>query len=253
MPALSPQDATTYWLSRRTGNDQFLLYGFDETGRSTRDLRALLAHRAARIPDLGLRVRERRFAYPVWAPGAVDDEQIVEHELPDSHWSNVVAALGDVVDERLRAEERAWRLHLYRAVRDAPAGDGPAVIAVLQLSHALADGRRATAITRSLFAAELPPDDAARSTAFPTGTHTLKDAAAELVSFFGMPIALGRTMIRGLAADRARRELAAAPLAERLRRPLPKRRRHCSITGPSRDRMRFGCWSVVICGYRVAR
>ncbi|MGY2061719.1 wax ester/triacylglycerol synthase domain-containing protein, partial [Nocardia gipuzkoensis] len=196
MPELTPQDATRYWLSRRTGNDLFLLYCFDEPAGSTAELRTLLIRRAAGIPDLRLRIRERRFAYPAWTPCDIADDQIVAHAVaPD--WANVLVALGELVGERLDAGERAWRLHLYRGVRGGPAGAEPALIAVLQLSHALADGRRAAAIARALFAAEPAPtaisesdgDVVSRAAAerVPTmlpepGSRYPKDLAAELGS-----------------------------------------------------------------------
>ncbi|WP_198036870.1 WS/DGAT domain-containing protein [Nocardia sp. BMG51109] len=152
MDALTPQDATRYWLSHRTCNDLFLLYCFTDTGRSADDLRASVAARSARIPDLSVRVRERRFGYPVRVPRGFTGDQVVEHRLDEPGWPNVVAALGDLLGEGVRADEYAWRLHLFRGVVGAPGGADPALVAVLQLSHALADGQRAAAVARALFA-----------------------------------------------------------------------------------------------------
>ncbi|MCM6778546.1 WS/DGAT domain-containing protein [Nocardia sp. CDC159] len=178
MPALTPQDATRYWLSRRTGNDLFLLYCFEETDRPTADLRALVARRSAEIADLRLRVRERRFAYPEWTPCDFVADQVVEHEGAGTDWANTVAALGDLVARPLRAEEYAWRLHLFRGVRGAPAGDGPALIAVLQLSHALADGQRAAAIARALFSQSPDGCDRAVPAFLPDGSPAAPTSAA---------------------------------------------------------------------------
>ncbi|MGV9674597.1 hypothetical protein ACWDSJ_04900 [Nocardia sp. NPDC003482] len=209
MHRMSARDATRYWLSRRMGNDLFLLYCFDETGLPTAELRAWVLERAARIPDLRVRVRERRFAFPEWAPRAVTDDQVVEHAAGPG-WADLVAVLENVVGETLRADERAWRLHLMREVRDAPRGSQPATLAVLQLSHALADGRRAAAIARELFSASPPAgiDPGSASGLRPSLLSWFKDVATESISLAILPIDLGRTMFRGLAAERSRRELA---------------------------------------------
>ncbi|RDI43843.1 WS/DGAT domain-containing protein [Nocardia mexicana] len=151
METLTPQDATRYWLSRRTCNDLFLLYCFDDTGRSTAELRAAVAERSAGIPDLSVRVRERRFAYPAWEPCGFTDDQVPEHDLAEPTWSNVIAALGELLPHGVRADRHAWCLHVFRAVTGTPGGDAPALVAVLQISHALADGQRAAAIARALF------------------------------------------------------------------------------------------------------
>ncbi len=217
MPELTPQDATRYWLSRRTGNDLFLLYGFDEPARSTAELRTLLTRRAAAIPDLRLRVRERRFAYPAWTPCGIADDQIVVRALPEPDWANLVVALEELAGERLHAGERAWRLHLYRGVRGGPAGAGAALIAVLQLSHALADGRRAAAIARDLFAAAPPTAAPAKSAG-----GMLNELVAEVGSIATLPVDLARTVIRGLAANRARRELADRTARGEIAAPAPE-------------------------------
>ncbi|WP_460697346.1 WS/DGAT domain-containing protein [Nocardia thraciensis] len=250
METLTPQDATRYWLSRRTCNDLFLLYCFDDAGGSSADLRAAVAERSAGIADLSVRVRERRFAYPVWEPRGFTDDQVIEHDLTEPTWPNVVAALGDLLPHGLRADQQAWRLHVFRGVRGAPGGDAPALLTVLQISHALADGQRAAAIARALFT-ERPrtgdqrTDDKTRPRIAPEAAvprarppsfrrtisprsfrrviprqsfrrafgrnlrHlTAQPPVAELVSLLTFPVRLGRTVIRGFAAERARRELA---------------------------------------------
>lgn len=183
MNSLAPQDATRYWLSRRTVNDLFLLYCFTDAGRPVGQLRAEVLDRAARIPDLCVRLREHRFAYPEWVPCDVAADQIIDHALPDPTWPNVVAALADLLSNGVRAQEHPWRLHIFRDVRDAPGGDAPALIAVLQLSHALADGRRAAEIARALWC-DAPG----------FGPQALRPVAAPVSS--KAPIALGRPVIR---------------------------------------------------------
>ncbi|MEU7633461.1 wax ester/triacylglycerol synthase domain-containing protein [Nocardia sp. NPDC049220] len=154
MSAMAPQDAMIYWLSKRTRNDQFLLYCFTDGGRPTEELRASVAERSARIVDLRVRLRElpADLDYPSWVPCAFTAEQFVEHRLAKPDWSHLLDVLGDVLGTGMDAAVRPWRLHVFRGIVDAPgAGKGPALVAVLQMSHALADGRRASAIARALF------------------------------------------------------------------------------------------------------
>ncbi len=233
MDCLTPRDATGFWLSRRAGNDLFLLYCFDDTGYSDEWLRAAVIARSARIPDLRLRIREHRFAYPDWEPCDFDDSQVVVHNLGEPLWTNVEAALSDLLGEELPADRYVWRLHLFRGIRDAPGGAGPAVVVVLQLSHALADGRRAAAIARDLLSepGEAEPDLGRRvdgSGSVGEGVNTdggirrVRAAGGGLVelcrSGFGeivgegaallaFPFGLARTVVRGVGAARAGSEL----------------------------------------------
>jgi hypothetical protein len=202
--SLAPQDATRFWLSCRACNDLFLLYCFTDTGRSFAQLRAEVVVRAATIADLRVLVHERRLAYPLWVRCDITDEQVVEHELAEPTWPNVVVALGLLLREGLRADDRAWRLHLFRGVRGAPGGDPSALIAVLQLSHALADGQRAAAIARALWAT--PEELGGRGIA--VDDSSIGDWLGEAGALLGLPIRVVRTVLRGLAAERARRALA---------------------------------------------
>ncbi|WP_282785127.1 MULTISPECIES: wax ester/triacylglycerol synthase domain-containing protein [unclassified Nocardia] len=153
MNSLAPRDATMYWLSTRTRNDLFLLYCFADTGVPTAELRTAIAERTTSIPDLLVRVLDvpANLAYPRWTPCEFADSQFVEHVLEKSDWSELLAALGKLVDTSLDAADRPWLLHLFRGVADAPTATGPVIVAVLQLSHALADGRRAADLARALF------------------------------------------------------------------------------------------------------
>ncbi|MEA3531030.1 WS/DGAT domain-containing protein [Nocardia sp. CDC186] len=156
---MAPQDATMYWLSERTRNDLFLLYCFADRGLPTEELRAAVAERSARIADLRVRLRELPvdLDYPRWTRCEFGAEQFMEHELPDRDWSCLLEALGDLLGTGVDAAVHPWRLHVFRAIQDAPGLEGePALVAVLQMSHALADGRRAAAIARALFT-EAPP------------------------------------------------------------------------------------------------
>ncbi|MCG5430839.1 WSD1 family O-acyltransferase [Mycobacterium sp. MYCO198283] len=153
MTRLAAVDAQLYWLSRRLPNDQFLLYAFggapdlDEAVDQVRD-------RAAGCPDLRLRVADdHRLRYPRWVPDGVGDGQIVVH--PAASWDALLAALGTLTTTVLDARVAAWRLHLWPAVTALPTGDS-GTVAVLQISHALADGTRASALAAWLLGRDAP-------------------------------------------------------------------------------------------------
>ncbi|WP_185756940.1 hypothetical protein [Nocardia bhagyanarayanae] len=159
MSSMAPQDATMFWLSARTRNDLFLLYSFADTGAPTETLRTAVAARSARIPDLRVRLRETPgdLGYPSWVSCEYSADQFVEHPLPRADWAAVEAALGDLLATGVDATLHPWKLHVFRGVAGAPmrdADDELATVVVLQMSHALADGRRAAAIARELFSEE---------------------------------------------------------------------------------------------------
>lgn len=230
-----------YWLSARTRNDLFLLYCFADTGQSVTELRAALANRVTRIPDLLVHVLDTpaNIAYPVWATCEFIDEQFVAHDLGSATWANVTTALGGLLDTGVRAEHRAWRLHLFRGIAGAPGfGDGEsALVAVLQLSHALADGRRAAAIARALFGDADPVEPApdAAPTALPLRiADRTRAAAGNLLNRIApagwadaalavpkFPIDMARTVIRGIEAFRAERKLAELVAAGTVPPPPP--------------------------------
>lgn len=239
MDPLTPQDATMYWLSRRTRNDQFLLYCFAESSWSTRELRACVAARSRQIADLRVRLREdRRFfsGYPNWVDCDFDDEQFIAHTLPDNDWSHLSAALGELLDTGVEAAQYPWRLHIFRDVRGAPVDDRAVTVAVLQLSHALADGTRAARIARQLFAAsggngasEQQGVVESRSTADrPRSAETEVQAGSRQVAWLCTARSVGRfvrgmcrTVWRGVHAYRAQRELAELTASGQVPEPGP--------------------------------
>ncbi len=158
---MAPRDATMFWLSRRSANDVFLLYVFAETATATGELRAFVAARSARIPDLRIRVQEipGDLDYPRWAPAEFTPQQFVTHPADGPAWHTVLDRIGELLGTGVTATEHPWRLHVFRGVRGAPRSTGPALVAVLQVSHALADGTRAAAIARALFG----PDEVVHS------------------------------------------------------------------------------------------
>ncbi|QLY31253.1 DUF1298 domain-containing protein [Nocardia huaxiensis] len=222
MNSLAPRDATMYWLSARTRNDLFLLYCFADTGVPTAELRETLSRRIIRIPDLLVHVLDTpaNIAYPIWAPCEFIDEQCLVHDLPEATWANLTTALGDLLNTGVQAQHRPWRLHLFRDISNAPGFDPgePALVAVLQLSHALTDGRRAAEIARTLFtdtAADTPPPSLPSWHAGMTGWSAAARALPRI------PIDLARTVIRGVAAARAQRELSDLTAAGMIPPPPP--------------------------------
>ncbi|NEW52598.1 DUF1298 domain-containing protein [Nocardia cyriacigeorgica] len=306
MSTVRPQDATMYWLSRRTRNDLFLLYCFAESELSTDQLRSAIEHRSAAIPDLRVRLRPAPagLAYPAWVPCGFDHEQFVEHELPQDDWAHLEDALGELLGSGVDAAVHPWRIHVFRRVTGAPrpakvsdddiglagfaaaapagthsgsgsrmgsvpppsrAHDGsgpgesadsqPVTVAVLQMSHALADGKRAAGLARALFApsevrhagsqargrAGLADDarparwgdrsrtrtGAVDSDGLRPPTQRAVSAAADLarsgadtvrlgVAAISVPVGMVRTMVGGVRAYLAQRELAELTAAGEL-------------------------------------
>ncbi|MGW2664654.1 wax ester/triacylglycerol synthase domain-containing protein [Nocardia tengchongensis] len=233
MNSLAARDATMYWLSARTRNDLFLLYCFADTGRDAEQLRAAVAKRVIHIPDLLIRVLDApaNVAYPIWVTCDFTNDQFVDHASADATWAKVTDELGDLLGTGLNANDRPWRLHVFRNVRGVPgfATGEPALIAVLQLSHALADGRRAAAIARALFGTtELPAAPTpAPSAPFPVRflPARLRAAAtgalAATRALPGIPIGMAHTVVRGLSAAKAQRRLAELTAAGELPPPAP--------------------------------
>ncbi|MEV0029358.1 WS/DGAT domain-containing protein [Nocardia sp. NPDC050793] len=250
---MAPQDATMFWLSARTRNDLFLLYSFADAGVPTDALRTTVAARSARIPDLRVRLRETPadLAYPSWVPGEFSADQFVEHRSPD--WAAVQTALGDLLATGVDARIHPWRLHVFRGVAGAPmrASDAElATVVVLQMSHALADGKRAAAIARELFseggvgAGDAGSDgqsgfrvgraQAVDVTSDSGGAHPALDTVGRMVARLWrsglaaavsgavlLPAGVARTAVRGYGAFRAQAELSRLTEAGEVPPPVP--------------------------------
>ncbi|UGT59467.1 wax ester/triacylglycerol synthase family O-acyltransferase [Nocardia asteroides] len=220
MESLAAQDATMYWLSARGPTDLFLLYCFTDTGRPGAELREFIVRRSARIPGLSVRLRRTPadLNQPFWTPSQFHSEQFRQHEIPDPDWHGVSRALGALLGSRVEAAEFPWRLHVFRGVRGVP-GTGAtgesALVAVLQVSHALADGRGAARLARQLFGAE-EPVAAARADVRAAG------ALRALTGVGLYPWRVAATVLRGIGAARAGRELAARTAAGEIPPPGPR-------------------------------
>ncbi|WP_036528636.1 wax ester/triacylglycerol synthase domain-containing protein [Nocardia sp. CNY236] len=206
---MAAQDATLYWLSKRIRNDVFVLYCFTDLGRPTEELRAMVAQRSAGIADLRVRLRELPWDldYPQWRPCEFIAEQFLEHRLAEPTWLRVLDALGGLLGSGVDATVRPWRVHVFRGIVDAPGpGSGAAVVAVLQLSHALADGQRASQIGRALFSTE-STDSATTPPPARAGVASNGVLIGSVTGLLGMPIRLVSTVARGYRAFRARQRL----------------------------------------------
>ncbi len=217
-----------FWLSRRSRNDLFLLYAFADLGCPTAELRAAVLARSARIPDLCVRLREvpGDLAYPAWVPCEISDEQFVEHPVV-ADWAGLRSAVGDLLGTGVDATHRPWRLHVFRGVADAPMRRSPdevTTIAVLQISHVLVDGRRATAVARELFGGAIDSGGGSRrpSRVCPAPRPAARpDRIAAAVGALLLPVAVARTVHRGIRANRARAELAALTASGAIPPPGP--------------------------------
>ncbi len=202
MTRLSPVDAQTFWMSAKIPSDQFLLYVF---GGDPGDLDVVLAglrERAEQCADLRLRIADDCAArYPRWAQRGVDSAQFVVHPPGEtaggakigpqdrSHrsfgeWAGCLDAVARLAGDQLDPARAAWRLHVFPAVCGTPRTDSMATVAVLQLTHALADGTRAAELAAWMFGRERPV----------------------------APIAPGRSgslLVRSVVAARAHRQLVA--------------------------------------------
>ena len=73
------------------------------------------------------------------------------HELDDNSWAGCLAAVSRLADDHLDPRVRPWRLHFFTPVDGIPTSSGAGTVAVLQISHVLADGARSSALAALLF------------------------------------------------------------------------------------------------------
>ena len=72
------------------------------------------------------------------------------HELADRSWAACLAAVASLTDDQLDQREMTWRLHVFPMIEGLP-GTRSGTVAVLQVSHAFADGNRSAALAGYLF------------------------------------------------------------------------------------------------------
>ncbi|WP_062800779.1 wax ester/triacylglycerol synthase domain-containing protein [Williamsia muralis] len=207
MERMTPIDAQMYWMSSRVPNDQFLLFAFDgEVGNLESAIDDVLGRAASNV-DLTLRVADPgcAFDYPYWVRHGVGPDHVAVHQLPQPTWSGCLAAVQDLFADQLDLRDSVWRLHVFEGVGDVPRCQGSATVVVLQIGHALADGRRATGVARSLF---VDVRGQRRSVAAKpeSGYSTVRAAT---VAAIRTPKQLGSLGLRGLNAAVTHRRLVA--------------------------------------------
>ena len=67
------------------------------------------------------------------------------HELEDRGWVGCLAEIARLTEDQLDAQAMNWRLHVFTGGRGLP-GAGAGTVAVLQVTHALGDGIRTSAL-----------------------------------------------------------------------------------------------------------
>lgn len=148
-------DDAWYVLAGNLQTDQFLVYGFAGCPPSIERAVEEVTERARTCSELRLRVRHPMFGrgFPEWVLGDVEPGQIVVHNREALDWPGFLQATGQLIAQhQLDPEQAMWRLHVFVGVTGAPASPrGPATVAVVQMSHALADGMRSSALAGVLF------------------------------------------------------------------------------------------------------
>ncbi|WLP90007.1 wax ester/triacylglycerol synthase family O-acyltransferase [Gordonia sp. NB41Y] len=191
MQRMEPVDARVHWMASRIASDQFLLYVFDLPDAPLDVVAEILVHRASRVPDLTLRIGEvpGNLDRPYWVDARPDAGQVRVHRGPWT-WQGCLDRLGELMADHLDATRSAWRIHLFGPVDDEHC------VLVLQIAHAVGDGRRTSSIAREL----LTPDPAPRPDApRERGVPGIATAALGLTRF---PFALADNVFRGIAAAR---------------------------------------------------
>jgi hypothetical protein len=149
---LAAADAQSYWISAKIPNDAFLLYGFAGVPDDLAQAIGVIRGRAADCAEFRVRIRDgSALTYPSWVSGLVGVDQLSARELDDNSWAGCLAAVGGLADEQLDARVWPWRLIVFTPVEGAPGVSGPATVAVVQMSHAFADGVRSSALAARLF------------------------------------------------------------------------------------------------------
>lgn len=210
---MAPDDAW-YVFAEKLHTDQFLVYGFAGCPASVEQAIGEVTERARACPELRLRISQPRSShgFPKWVAGDVEPGQIVVHDPGPLDWPGFLQATSRLIEQhQLDPEQAMWRLHIFVGVHGVPASPGrPATVAVVQMSHALADGKRSSTLAGVLF-----------------GRNETPPAIAPLP--FHWPFA------RSLEAFRARRELARDTAAGRVSEPpgpVPALSTNNQPTGP---------------------
>ncbi|SIS03272.1 WS/DGAT domain-containing protein [Williamsia sterculiae] len=218
MQRLTATDAQTLWMSASIPNDQFLLYCFAGRGAVDSALTDELLARSARIGELGQVVCEVPGAcdHPWWVDRVPQRSQIVVHAT-DLGWDECLRSVTGMMADQLDARRQVWRLHLFAGVIGTPTVSGAATVAVLQISHAAADGRVSADIARALFGGDL--------TGVPVTDERLGRWTAAARGLGRMPGQVVRLFAGGRTVARADAHYRDDVAAERIPTPTPGRPR----------------------------
>lgn len=205
---LAAVDAQNVWMSAKMPNDEFLIYGFAGVPADLPGALAAVLDRAHGCGELRLRVRERgRLRYPEWVDGGVDDRHVSVHEADD--WAGCLTAVTALTADQLDPYSSTWRLHVFTPVRGLPGVARAGTVAVLQVSHALADGLRSSALAGRLFGRDAPVD-AVTVPAWEAGALPVRAVRAARAH---------RTLVRDVAAGRVAPQADARPVLHSNTRP----------------------------------
>lgn len=137
-----------YWMSAKIPSDQFLLYAFDGVPDLSQAVATMLAR--AQCPPLRLRVADAgSWSYPRWADCDVDDAAVLS--LDGGSWTRCLDAIGALAADQLDPRHRTWRAHVFPGISGIPGTVDAGTVVVLQISHALGDGIRSSALAARLF------------------------------------------------------------------------------------------------------
>lgn len=149
---LAAVDAQTYWMSAKIPSDAFLLYGFGGVPTDLGQAIEAIRRRADACPDLRLRIRDGgALTYPAWASTSIGADRFTVHALDDDSWAGCLAAVGRLAGDQLDPRVSPWRVHIFSPVTGVPTVSAPGAVAVVQMSHAFADGVRSSALAARLF------------------------------------------------------------------------------------------------------
>ncbi|AHD20963.1 hypothetical protein Y013_14015 [Rhodococcus pyridinivorans SB3094] len=196
---MHPSDARREWLGDRIPGDLFALYCFDAPATPVADVLDELRSRAAVMGELQVRMVEvpAGLDYPYWAAHTQAEDRFVVHE--SGSYEQMLVALSGLVATRVDVTVSPWRLHVFPHVTGAPRGNGPALVVVLQMSHAFADGVRSSALARDLLAGTATPT---------TPPRALSPAGMLTRAVLRLPFSIPRVIADGRRSVDAARQLA---------------------------------------------
>lgn len=195
---LHPADAHARWMAEKIPSDQFLLYCFDGTRGDIEPIVEGLRGRSALISVLDERVVDSPLGlrYPRWIGATSPPDPISVHDAGGT-WAECLEEIARSFERQVDPEVCVWRLHLYPNITDAPRCTGSALVAVLQLSHAAADGGLAAKIARDLFGTHPLPRPGKRRESSRTVSVT-----SAIVAAAALPVSAALMVLHGVRARR---------------------------------------------------